>query len=82
MMITTPQHRLEMLREWERFGYPIAYYLLEDETLAVQAVSVALIKIACDEAFHQLPEQEQRQTFKRILMKEALRLQIKGPGGG
>lgn len=68
--------RVEVLRSYELFGYPIAYYLLEDESLAVQAMREALIEIALDDAFFRLTRQEQKQRVKQIVMKKALCLKV------
>jgi len=65
--------RAAVLRQYEVFGYQVAYYLLEDEALAREAAAGALAELLKDDAFYRHPCATQRQLAKQLCMKHSLR---------
>lgn len=55
------RQRAVVLKQYEVFSYQVAYYLLEDETLAAQAASQALFELLQDEEFYYQNEYIQKQ---------------------
>lgn len=77
-MKSTTTHKQDLhrkaavLKQYERYGYQIAYYLLENETLAAIATTQALIELLQDEQFFNQPEPLQQQKTKQVVMKQSL----------
>lgn len=65
--------RATVLRQYEVFGYQIAYFMLEDEALAREAATGALAELLKDDAFYHHPCDIQRQLAKQLCMKYSLR---------
>lgn len=64
---------LEALRALEIYGYQAAYYILQDQQLAVEATSAALIELAIGECrFTGESPERQRELMKRAIMKASL----------
>ncbi|CAM4157708.1 hypothetical protein L1N85_08405 [Paenibacillus alkaliterrae] len=64
--------KADVLKQYEVYGYQIAYYLLENETLAAEAATQALIELfKADEFFHQSPSL-QKQITKQVFIKQSL----------
>jgi hypothetical protein len=61
-----------VLKQYEVYGYRIAYYLLGNESLATAAATRALAELYRMDEFFRLPDAYQRQTMKRIFMKHSL----------
>ncbi|WP_169089625.1 hypothetical protein [Paenibacillus sp. PL91] len=66
------RQRAAVLKQYEVFSCQVAYYLLEDETLAVQAASQALFELLQDEEFYYQNEYIQKQKTKQSVMKNSL----------
>ncbi|WP_169088903.1 hypothetical protein [Paenibacillus sp. PL91] len=66
------QRKAAILKQHETYAYQAAYYLVEDEALAAEAATKALIAILQDESFFQLSEQLQHNRVKQAVMKQAL----------
>ncbi|WP_424769227.1 hypothetical protein [Paenibacillus sp. sgz302251] len=64
--------KANVLKRYEVYGYQVAYFLLENEALAVQAVSQALIELLQDEEFFGQPPPLQKQKTKQVFMKQSL----------
>ncbi|WP_204603932.1 hypothetical protein [Cohnella boryungensis] len=61
-----------VLRQYENYGYQIAYYLLENEALAIKAATQALLELfKADKFFHQ-PLSFQKQLMKKVFIKHSL----------
>ncbi|MGM0884459.1 MAG: hypothetical protein ACQEXQ_25895 [Bacillota bacterium] len=77
-MVTPPKkqellrQRAAVLKQYEVFCYQVAYYLLEDETLAAQAASQALFELLQDEEFYYQNEYVQKQKIKQSVIKNSL----------
>jgi hypothetical protein len=68
--------RANILKQYEVYGYQIAYCLLENESLAVQASTQASIELHKDHHFfHQIPSL-QKQKVKRAFIKYSLTLRV------
>ncbi|WP_341281941.1 hypothetical protein [Paenibacillus sp. FSL H8-0537] len=66
------QHKAAVLKQFEVYGYQVAYYVLENEAQAAQAVMQALKQLFQDEQFFKQPQPEQKQQTKRAVMKHSL----------
>ncbi|HTG69125.1 MAG TPA: hypothetical protein VL921_07665 [Candidatus Udaeobacter sp.] len=66
------QRKASILKQHEVYAYQAAYYLLENEALAVKAVTQALLAIIQDEPFFLQPKPLQQKRIKQTVMKEAL----------
>ncbi|MGM0884923.1 MAG: hypothetical protein ACQEXQ_28260 [Bacillota bacterium] len=66
------QRKADVLKQYEVYGYQVAYYLLENEQLAAQAATQALIELLQDEQFFNQPEACQKQRTKQVFMKQSL----------
>lgn len=75
-MTTTKRQELQrkavILKQYEVYGYQVAYYLLENEQLATQAATQALLELLQDEQFFNQPETYQKQITKQVFMKQSL----------
>jgi hypothetical protein len=62
--------KANVLKKYEVYGYQISYYLLENEALAIEAATKALIEpINDDEFFHQT-QSFQKQKTKQVFIKQ------------
>jgi hypothetical protein len=66
------QRKAAILKKHEIYAYQAAYYLVEDDALAAEAATKALIAMLQDESFFQLSEQLQHNRVKQAVMKQAL----------
>lgn len=66
----------KVLKQMERYGYQVAYYLLQSEALAVEASKLALMELLEDEAFYRQDENQQRQQVKRLFIRKSLLLKV------
>lgn len=70
------QRKADVLKQYEVYGYQVAYYLLENEQLAAQAATQALIELSQDEQFFKQPEPCQKQRTKQVFMKQSLLVKL------
>jgi hypothetical protein len=66
--------KVDILRGFEIFGYQVAFYLLEDEQLAVKATQSTLLEQSLNDDFFTKPSAVQQQLIKKSVMKSALRV--------
>jgi hypothetical protein len=66
------RRKADVLKQYEAYGYQVAYYLLEDEALAMQAATKALIELLKDDEFFDELYVHQKQKVKRVFMKHSL----------
>ena len=66
------QHKAAVLKQYEVYGYQVAYYVLGNEALAAQAAMQALKQLFQDEQFFEQPQPVQKQQTKRAVMKQSL----------
>lgn len=66
------QRKAEILKQYEGYSYQVAYYLLEDESLAMQAAAGALSQLLRDDAFFTDDPYDQKQKTKQASMKQSL----------
>ncbi|MFC4601270.1 hypothetical protein [Cohnella hongkongensis] len=64
--------KIRLLRSLEGHGYAIAYYLLQNETLAEEATRAALLEAGCDDRLREWPAEAQREKFARLVMSQAI----------
>jgi len=64
--------RIGMLRKLEEYGYSIAYYLLQNEELAVEATRAALIEASGDFELSGLPGRAQKEKFGKLALSKAI----------
>lgn len=64
--------KADVLKQYEVYGYQVAYYLLENEILATQAATQALIELLKDEDFFHQPQPLQKKKTKQVFMKQSL----------
>lgn len=70
------QRKADVLKQYEVYGYQVAYYLLENEQLAAQAATQALLELFQDEQFFNQPQSYQKQKTKQVFMKQSLRTKM------
>ncbi|MBH5317702.1 hypothetical protein I6N90_07790 [Paenibacillus sp. GSMTC-2017] len=66
------KRKADVLKQYEGYGYQVAYYLLEDEALAMQAATKALIDLFKDNEFFDERHVYQKQKVKLVFMKHSL----------
>jgi len=66
------RQRAAELKQYEVFSYQVAYYLLEDETLAAEVASQALLELLQDDEFYYQNEHLKKQKAKESVMKKSL----------
>jgi hypothetical protein len=62
------------LKQYEAYGYQIAYYLLENEHLAMQASIQALMELINDEEFFRQPQPLQKQKAAKVFMRQSIQV--------
>ncbi len=65
--------KIDILRRYERLGYQIAYYLLENEELSICASKKALIELYVNHEFFEQEIAAQKQIVKRVFALQALK---------
>ncbi len=65
-------NKISALRKYETYCYQVSYYMLEDEEMAVEAVSQAFIHLYQQETFFSLNEEEQRSYLKHNTIQQSL----------
>lgn len=66
--------KTNVLKQYESYGYSVAFYLLEDEQLAVKASVQALLELLGDEDFFHRTHDHQKQQTKRVFIKHSLQV--------
>ncbi|KRE24893.1 hypothetical protein [Paenibacillus sp. Soil522] len=64
--------KADVLKQYEIYGYQVAYYLLENEILATKAATQALIELLKDEDFFHQTQSLQKQKTKQVFIKQSL----------
>jgi len=65
---------VEVLRRLETYGYQVAYYILQDEELAMEATKIVLLALAQEDKLYNLPVSVQRDLMKRKIIKQSMLL--------
>jgi len=65
---------VEVLRRLETYGYQVAYYILQDEDLEMDATKIVLLSLAEEDTLYNLPVSVQRDLMKRKIMKQSMLL--------
>lgn len=69
--------KIEILKKHETYGYQIAFYLLQNEDLAIEAMKMALIELSMDDAFFRKSLTVQQQIMKRTSMNKSIEVKQK-----
>ncbi|MBP1933318.1 hypothetical protein [Ammoniphilus resinae] len=64
--------KADVLKQYEVYGYRIAYYVLKNETLATKAATQALLELFYNDDFFHLPPFTQKHITKKVFMKQSL----------
>jgi hypothetical protein len=72
MMKQKLQRKAAILKQYEVYAYQAAYFLLENEMLAAQAATQALLASFQEDSFFADPPEHQRMKVKQSVMKHAL----------
>lgn len=64
--------RVETLKKLETYGYQIAFYLLQNEDLAIEAMKTALIELSMDDVFFRKSLAVQQQIMKRTSINKSI----------
>jgi hypothetical protein len=65
---------VEVLRRLETYGYQVAYYILQDEDLAMDATKIVLLALAQEDTLYNLPVAVQRDLMKKKIIKQSMLL--------
>ena len=65
---------VEVLRGLETYGYPLAYYILQDEELAMDATKKTLLALAKEEGLYITPVAVQRDLMKKKIIRQSIML--------
>ncbi|TVY01955.1 hypothetical protein [Cohnella terricola] len=66
------KHVVQTLRRYEEYGYSIAYFILQDEELAVHAAKAALLEAGRDRELAGKSDSVLRASFGKLAMRKAL----------
>ncbi|AOZ91036.1 hypothetical protein [Paenibacillus crassostreae] len=64
---------IETLRRLETYGYQLAYYILRDEELAMDATKRTLLALAEVDEFCYMPVDTQRDLLKKRVTSQSIR---------
>lgn len=64
--------KVETLKRLETYGYQIAFYILQNEDLAIEAIKTALIELSMDDTFFRKTLTDQLQIMKRTSMNKSI----------
>ncbi|QMV39919.1 hypothetical protein [Cohnella cholangitidis] len=68
------ESKIEVLRSLEVYGYQIAYLILQDENLAIDATKAGLIEVGLNDDIYQESPERQRAFFKKTIIKKSIEL--------
>jgi hypothetical protein len=68
----------EALRRFEIYGYRVAYCLLENEDLAMEAAMAALLELGADRRFVDAPPDAQRRLVTRSVIRASIAMKRRG----
>lgn len=63
---------IEALRKLETYGYQLAYYILQDEDLAIEATKMVLLVLAEVDEFYNMPVAAQRDLMKKSAIRQSM----------
>lgn len=70
--IVSLDYKVEILRRLETFSYQVAYFILEDEGLAIDATKRALIEVSLNADFYRQSLSNQRETLRKLTIRQSL----------
>lgn len=68
------RQKIDLLREQELYTYQIAYYILQNQTLAEEAAKTALIELSRENILLKEFSEELRKKVKRLTVQASLAL--------
>jgi hypothetical protein len=71
---TVFKEKVKTLRSLENFCYQIAYYLLQDETLAVDAAKNALLDLGQKPEFFRMTSSVQQELTKKVTIRSSFQV--------
>lgn len=75
-------HRGNVLKEYELLCYQVAYYLLQQEEIAVHASLSALTELLYDDGFYTSSADMQKELVKKAVMRHSLQMSAGRPPTG
>ncbi|HEY2494013.1 MAG TPA: hypothetical protein VGI33_14040 [Paenibacillus sp.] len=63
---------IEALRKLETYGYQVAYYILQDEDLAIDATKTTLLALAQEDEFYNTSVTAQRDKMRKMIIRESI----------
>ncbi|WP_152619436.1 hypothetical protein [Cohnella kolymensis] len=69
--------KVKILKKLETHGYQIAFYILQNEDLAIEAIKTALIELSMDDTFFRKSQTVQQQIMKRTCMYKSIAVKQK-----
>lgn len=66
--------KIECLREHEIYVYQIAFYILQNEELAIEATKKALLEISKNDHFYRTPQPDQRGMIRKLIIRKSIAL--------
>jgi hypothetical protein len=73
--------QFEFLRTLETYAYQVAYYVLDDEDLAIDATKNALLELSRDGHFFTQSPTTQDVILRKTVMKQSIKARQTSPGG-
>lgn len=69
--------KVEILKKLETHGYQIAFYILQNEDLAIEAMKTALVELNMDVTFFRKSLTVQQQIMKRTSLNKSIAVKQK-----
>lgn len=72
--------KVETLKKLETYAFQVAYYILQDEYLAIEATKYALLEVFKeDDGFYRKALPVQRDIMKKIMIKQSIAVKKNHP---
>ncbi len=65
---------IECLRKHETYVYQIAFYILQNEDLAIDAAKAALLELSKNDDFYRKPHADQRGMIHILIIRKSIAL--------
>jgi hypothetical protein len=69
--------KVEVFKRLETYGYQVAYFILQNEHLAIEATKAALLELSGDSGFFLKPLSVQREIVKKTMMRRSITVKQK-----
>lgn len=64
--------KVEELKRLETYGYQVAYFILQNEHMAIEATKTALLELIGDPSFFLKPLSVRRDIMKKTMMRRSI----------